>query len=157
MTETKPTATEIIDDGPIDQVTDVFAAARWFETLWNSSAKAVSFEEIEWQCQTWGSGHGGGHWLDSALFRVVAASFALRSWTSDEGDGLVIAVPLDQFGEVARLIDRLGEDAESWPWFAEECEEDRRVLQIATAAEVLDIPTTELDSNVELLAALGIE
>jgi hypothetical protein len=156
MTETKSTAAGAVDNSPINHAADVFAAARWFETLWNSSAKAVSFEEIEWQCNTWGSGHGGGDWLDTALFEVVASRFEFRSWASNEGDGLVIAVPLDQFSEVARLIDRLGEDAESWPWFGEELEDDRE-RQIATAAEVLDMPTTELDCNAELLAALRIE
>lgn len=156
MTETNSTAAGAVDSSPINHMTDVFAAARWFESLWNSCAKAVSVDQIEWQCNTWGSGHGGGDWLDTAVFQVVATRFAFRSWASDERDEFVIAVPLDQFSEVARLIDRLGEEPESWPWFAEELEDDRE-RQIAIAAEMLDMPATELDCNAELLAALRIE
>lgn len=155
MTETNSTAAGAADT--IDHGADVFAAARWFESLWNSCAKAVSVDEIEWQCKTWGSGQGGGDWLGTAVFQVVATRFAFRSWaSSDERDELVIAIPLEQFGEVARLIDRLGEEPESWPWFAEEFEDDRE-CQIAKAAEVLDLPATELEWNAELLAALRIE
>ncbi|QGN58067.1 hypothetical protein [Nostocoides sp. HKS02] len=53
---------------------DVFAAARWFGSLWNSSAKAVSLDEIEWQCNTWGSGHGRGDWLETANFRSLPSA-----------------------------------------------------------------------------------
>lgn len=157
MFEAQSTTADPVDGSLTDLATDVFGAARWFDSLWNSRAKAVSATEIEWQCNTWGSGRGGGEWLETALFQVVAAAFAFRSWASrDERDELVIAVPLDKFHEVARVIDQLGEEAESWPWFAEEFEDDRK-RQIAAAAEVLGMLTTALDSNAELVALLGIE
>jgi hypothetical protein len=56
---------------------DVFAAARWFGSLWNSSARAVSATELEWQCNTWGSGRGTPDWLDSAIFDLVIKRFDL--------------------------------------------------------------------------------
>lgn len=114
--------------------TDVFAAARWFGSLWNSTAKAVSLDEVEWQCNTWGSGDGRGDWLDTASFRVAAAALGLalsQNW--DGRDELIVSVPFDQFPQVAGLLDRLGEEAEAWPWFAE----DEPERQIAIAAQTL--------------------
>jgi hypothetical protein len=133
--------------------TDVFAAARWFDSLWNSSAKAVSAEELEWQCTTWGSGCGRGCWEQTATFTLVAAVFGLRSWPNPDGrDELVVSVPLARVPEIVRLIDRLGEEAECWPWF----EEEDRERQVSVAAEILGLSPTAVADDVDLLAALRI-
>jgi hypothetical protein len=132
---------------------DVFTAAGWFGSLWNSSAKAVSAEEIEWQCTTWGSGCGRGAWEQRATFTLVAAVFGLRSWRNREGrDELVVSVPLGRVPAIVRLIDRLGEEAECWLWF----EEEDRDRQVSVAAEVLGMSRTAVAIDLDLLAALRI-
>jgi len=37
---------------PNEAPVDIFAAARWLDDLWSSSAKAISPDEIEWMCGT---------------------------------------------------------------------------------------------------------
>jgi hypothetical protein len=141
-----------------DALSDVFAAARWLGALWNSSAKAVSPNEIEWQCNTWGSGHGRGDWLDTANFLVAAAAFGLSTSQNWEGrDELVVTVPFDQFPRVADLIDRLGDEPEAWPWTTEEEADDDLDGQIAIAAETLKLPRSALAENNDLLEALRIK
>ena len=150
MTETRTPATGSIDVA----ADDVFAAARWFDTLWNSTAKATSPEEVEWQCTAWGSGRGGGDWTETGTFLLVVVVFDLRSWRNRDGrDELVVSVPLDRFPQVVRLIDRIGEEPESWPWILEE-DFDR---QIDVAAEVLGIPVAAVADDSGLLRALRIE
>lgn len=133
---------------------DVFGVARWFDQLLNSTARAVSPAEVEWQCRTPGSGRGRGDWERWALWDVVATFFCLPTATNHAGrDEVIVRVPLEQYGEIATLIERLGEDAGEWPWLWEE-DEDR---QVATAAEVLGLPAVALADDPELLRALGIE
>jgi hypothetical protein len=148
------TLTAIPGTDPFDTVAiDVFAAARWFDSLWNSSAKAVSGDEVEWQCTTWGSGCGRGGWEEAATLTLVSAVFGLRSWRNREGrDELVVSVPLGRVLEVVRLINRLGEEAESWPWF----EEEDRDRQVSVAAEVLRMSPMAVAGDMDLLAALRI-
>jgi hypothetical protein len=149
------TPTAVPGTDPSDTVADdVFAAARWFDSLWNSSARAVSAEEVEWQCTTWGSGCGRGGWEQAATFTLVAAVFGLRSWRNRQGrDELVVSVPLGRVPEIVRLIDRLGEEAESWPWF----EEEDRDRQVRVAADILGLSATAVADDVDLLAALAID
>ena len=150
MTKTQTPATGAIDDVAID----VFAAARWFDTLWNSTAKAVSPDEVEWQCTTWGSGRGCGDWTQTAIFILTAEVFGFQLGRNCDGrDELVVPVPLDRFPQVVRLIERLGEEAESWPWLHED-DQDRQIL---VAAEVLGIPAAAVAEDIELLEALRIE
>jgi hypothetical protein len=100
---------------------DVFAAARWLGSVWNSSARAVS------ACENW------------------------------EGrDELVVTVPFDQFPQVADLLDRLGEEAEAWPWGEEEVEDDLEG-QITVAAETLALSRSVVADNSDLRRALRIE
>ena len=134
--------------------TDVFAAARWFDELWNSTARAVSPEDVEWQCTTWGSGRGGGDWTDTAMFAVVIERFGLRSWRNREGrDELVVSVPLAVLPEVVALIDRLGEEPEDWPWVHEEDPGQQLLL----AAQVLAMPPAALVDQADLCEALRID
>lgn len=134
-------------------VSDVFAAARWFDKVWNSTGKAVSPQQIEWQCRTWGSGRGGADWVETATFTVVAVAFGFDSWRNDEArDELVVLVPLKRFPEVAQVIERLGDIAEDWPWLFEDDRDD----QIQAAAEILEMPATAIAENVDLLQALRI-
>jgi hypothetical protein len=147
------TQTETSTEPPIG----VFAAARWFNGVWNSTAKAVSVDMLEWQCSTWGSGRGSGDWLDTGLFRLVAEVFNLdTSRKSDGRDELVIRVPMEFVPEIVGLIEHLGESAEDWPWLTEEYEEDLD-LQIARAAEVLGLAAVDLAENGDLLEALRIQ
>ena len=133
---------------------DVFAAARWLGELWNSTAKAVSLTEVDWQCSTWGSGNGHGDWLDTATFRLISGLLDLDTWSNDEGrDELVVHMRLSQFGRAATLIDRLGEEAEAWPWF----DEDAEGRELEVAAATLDIPVADLAANQDLLKALRID
>jgi hypothetical protein len=133
---------------------DAFAAARWFEMLWNSTARAVSADRVEWQCTTWGSGRGGGDWLETAVFSVVAAVFDLPTSRNYDGrDELVVLVPLERFADIVGLIDRLGEEPEGWPWLRED-DPDR---QIELAAEVLGISAAAVADDIDLLDALRIE
>jgi hypothetical protein len=134
---------------------DVFAAARWLGQLWNSSAKAVSAHQIEWQCNTWGSGRGRADWLDTANFEVAAAAFALETSRNLQGrDELIVMVPFDNFSQVADLLDRLGDEPETWPWHAEAGDLDRK---INIAAEALGLPPSVVTSNGDLRRALRIE
>lgn len=150
MTETNTHAAD-----PNDVVgADVFAAARWFAELDNSTARAVTRDEIEWQCTTWGSGRGCANWAETATFSLVAQVFGLPSGRNfDARDELVVCVPLDRFPEIARLIRRLGEDPERWPWLDEE-DQDR---QIALAAQVLGTTAAAVADDDDLLWALRIE
>ena len=142
--------TELSDD----VATDVFAAARWFDSLWNSTARAVGPNEIEWRCSTWGSGRGRGDWNETAIFILAAAAFNLRTWRNYDGrDELVVAVPLDRAPHLGQLIDRIGEEAEAWPWLNEE-DPDR---QLDVAAETLGLSTAAVVDDANLLEALGIE
>jgi hypothetical protein len=135
---------------------DVFAAARWFDELWNSAARAVAVDMVEWQCSTWGSGRGHGDWLDTGMFRLVAEVFNLDTSRNYDGrDELVIRVPVAFVPGIIGLIGRLGESAEDWPWLTEEYEEDLD-LQIARAAEVLGLPAVDVAENDDLLEALRI-
>ena len=61
--------------------------------------------------------------------------------------------PRPGVSRVVRLIDRVGEEPESWPWILEE-DFDR---QIEVAAEVLGIPVAAVAEDSALLAALRIE
>lgn len=133
---------------------DVFAAARWFAALWNSTAKAVAPDEIEWQCTTWGSGRGFGDWTETAIFVLVARLFGLPSGRNyDARDELVVWVPLDRVPSIVGLVDRLGQEPEAWPWLYEE-DRDR---QVAIAADVLRVPASTVTGNDDLLEALRIE
>lgn len=133
--------------------TDVFEAARWLDSQWNSSAKAVAPDEIEWQCNTWGSGRGRGYDDYAAIFHVIIAAFDLRKWCNKEGrDELVVAVPLDRFARIAQMIQRVDQDEPgSWPWADEDSEDP-----IADAAEHLDMSRSELIGNAPLLEALRL-
>ncbi|WP_028638865.1 hypothetical protein [Nocardioides sp. URHA0032] len=141
-------------DPTLDAVaTDVFDAARWLDSQSNSSAKAVAPDEIEWQCNMWGSGRGRGYEDDAAIFYVIIAAFDLRTWCNKEGrEELVVAVPLDRFARIAQMIDRLDQDEPgSWPWADEDSEDP-----IADAAEYLEMSPSELLGNAPLLEALGL-
>lgn len=155
---------------------DVFAAARWFEDLWNSTARAVSAELIEWRCRTWGSGRGGGAWTETALFRVVAETFGLQTDRDrEERDELVIQVPLDRVPGIVGLVGRIGQEPEDWPWlidfedFEDEDDErqgnagntggsveDEEAARLAVAAQVLATTPEALAANPDLLEALGL-
>ena len=139
---------------PEPEVTDVFAAARRFGEEWNSTARAVSPNLIEWQCNTWGSGRGRAYWLETANFDVVARVFRLdTSWNWDARDELIVSVPLELCGDILRLIDKLGEEPESWPWL----DEDDRDGQIRMAAEVLGFPVDVMADDDDLLEILRID
>lgn len=139
---------------PNEAPVDVFAAARWLDDLWNSSAKAVSPEEIAWQCNTYGSGRGRGYWVETATFAVVAQVFGLRTSRNFEGrDEAIVWVPLERFPEVAEFIERLGEDLEEWPWLEEEAEG----REVEVAAEVLGLSPAALAEDTDLLELLRIE
>lgn len=72
---------------------------------------------IEWQCGTWGSGRGRAHRVETATFTVVATAFGLAIRRNYHGrDELIVDVPLDRFGDVARVIAALGEEPGGWPW-----------------------------------------
>jgi hypothetical protein len=134
---------------------DPFTAARWLDDLWNSRGRAVGPDLVEWECRTWGSGRGRGGWEQVVLFCVVAERFGLATrCNDDERDELVVEVPLGSFEAVAQLIDRLGEEPESWPWWNIE---DDPESQLALAAEVLDLPVAELEANDRLRKLLRIE
>jgi hypothetical protein len=132
---------------------DVFEAARWFDELWNSTAKAVKADLLAWQCTTWGSGRGHGDWTETALFVLMAEVFGLDTSRNYDGrDELIVSVPLNLVSEITGLIDRIGDFAESWPWL---CEEDPH-LQVAQAAHVLGRPVSDLEEDADLLEALRI-
>jgi hypothetical protein len=137
--------------------TDVFAAARWLGAQWNSSARAVSAHEVEWQCTTWGSGRGRADWLETASFDVAAAAIGLQTSRNWEGrDELVVTVPLDQFRQVADLLDRLGDEPEAWPWLDEDVEDDLE-SQISIAAKTLALSPAVIEDNHDLRSALRID
>jgi hypothetical protein len=133
---------------------DVFAAARWFDSLWNSTAKAVSFDTIEWQCSPWGSGRGRAYWTDTAIFDVTAAVFGLEtSRNFDARDELIVSVPLDRLKEVVALVDRLEEEApDDWLWLSQ----NDRDEQIASAAQMLGLALDAVAENERLLEVLRI-
>lgn len=133
---------------------DVFTAARWFDELQNSTGRAVSPNLIEWPCTTWGSGRGCCAWTETATFVLVTELFGLDTGRYREGrDELIVWVPLDKVDQVAELIDRLGEDAEAWPWL----DEEDGSYQIAVAAQALGREVSDLAGNPDLLEALRIE
>lgn len=132
---------------------DVFTAARWFDDLWNSSAKAVAHDSVEWHCNTWGSGRGHGDWTDTAIFLLVAAVFELSTTRNYDGrDELVICVPVDKVPEIVALIDRSGDYPEMWPWLQAENEE----RQLAIAADILRLPAAAIAENEDLMEALRL-
>jgi hypothetical protein len=132
---------------------DVFAAAAWLDSNWNSSAHAVSQERIEWQCGTWGSGRGRATWEETAVFCIVAEICGLDTTRNFEGrDELIVLVPLDKFERVMDLVLSLGENIEDQDWLGEE----DRSEQIALAAAVLDMPVKALKKNTGLLELLRI-
>lgn len=137
---------------------DIFSAARWFDGLWNSAARAVSPSSLEWQCATYGSGEGRAYWEDTVIFDVVVALFNLPIESNWRGrDELVVTVPLDLAPAIMAVINGIGEDEpSSWPWRDEDVEEDREA-QIALAADALGIRPEGLAGNVELLRLLRID
>jgi hypothetical protein len=136
---------------------DVFAAAQWFDDLWNSSARAVAADEIEWHCATWGSGRGHGDWLDTAMFHIVVNVFGLRTWRNRSGrDELVVAVPLNQVASIAAVVEKLDGDPDDWPWFDEDLEDDLD-RRIAVAAACLAVTPEAIHANEDLLGALRVQ
>jgi hypothetical protein len=76
-------------------LSDVFAAARWLDGLWNATARATSPDEVEWPCCTWGSAQRRGDREQFALFVLVAKVFGLPSGANRAGrNELVVLVPL---------------------------------------------------------------
>ena len=100
------------------------------------------------------SGRGCGDWSQTATFILAAQVFDLRSWRNRDGrDELVVSVPLDWVPQIVRLIDRIGEEPESWPWIYE----DDRDRQISVADEVLGITAATVSDDADMLVALRIE
>src|SRR4051812_22715190 len=89
-------------DGLGVEAKDAFEAASWLDGEWNSSAKAVAADLVEWKCRTWGSGRGHGYWSDVATFGLVATLFGLRTTRDYDGrDELIVEVPLSLFQQVS--------------------------------------------------------
>jgi hypothetical protein len=64
----------------------------------------------------------------------------------------VVAVPIQSFPRIARVIDRLDEDEpESWPWLNDDVDDP-----VAIAAEVLEMSPIAVAENGDLLEALKI-
>ncbi|MEZ0579269.1 hypothetical protein [Nocardioides sp. MH1] len=149
MPESTPTTQSREDHPPLD----VFAAAHLLDSLWNSSAKAVAPDAIEWRCNTWGSGRGAADWLETATFDVVTAALDLHSWRNRGGrDELVVAVPLERAVRVVRLIERLEKhEPEAWPWCDVDVEDP-----VGLAAEVLGLSPAEVAANDQLMEALRL-
>lgn len=142
---------------------DVFSAAEWFSMLWNSSAKAVAFDKVEWQCNTWGSGRGAGSWEDWGLFALVAKRFDLATFGNDDArDELVIAVPLDRMADIVKLVDDIGENCEEWPWLVEDDgdeeldDEAYEMKRIVAASAALGVPVEVLAADGEWLELLRL-
>ncbi|GAB3435996.1 hypothetical protein GCM10027517_05490 [Phycicoccus ginsengisoli] len=134
----------------------MFGAAHWPDSLWNSHAKAVSVGLIEWQCATWGSGRGGGDWVETAAFHVAAAAFDLATSRNLGGhDELVVSVPLHTFSRIATVLHRLGDEVEDWPWFGEGLDDDPDG-RIEVAACELGLAPSVLAGNEDLLESLRI-
>ncbi|WP_270889682.1 hypothetical protein [Pedococcus sp. 5OH_020] len=134
---------------------DVFGAACWLDSLWNSSAKAVSATEVAWQCDAWGSGcgRGRGDWIEAAIFHVAAAAFDLdTTWNVDGREVLVVTVPLDKFPKLAAMLARIVDEAEAWPWLFEVEWDD----QIGVAAGEPAMSSSAVTNNPHLLKALQI-
>ena len=132
---------------------DVFAAAEWLDGLSNSSAWAVSPDEIAWQCNTWGSGHGGAGFEDVGTFLLVSELFSLPTGRNRDGrDERIVSVPLERFAEVRQLIVRLGDGPSDWPWYGEDDWEH----QVAVAAQVLGLSAGAIADNDDLMWALGL-
>ena len=139
----------------IEAPVDVFTAARQLDDLWNSSARAVSPQKIEWMCRTWGSGRGRAAWTDIAVHTVVAEAFGLEMSSNWDGrDELIVYVPFEKFADVYRMIDRLteGEEPTGWPWLDEEAEG----REVEVAAQVLGMSASDIAANGDLMEALGI-
>ena len=136
-----------------DASLDVFVVANRFDNLWNSRARAVAPDRIEWQCRTWGSGTGRGCREDVAIFDVVRLAFGLVSWTDHDGrDELVVEVPLSQAAHILSVILQLDEsEPADWPWSGEDVEN-----AVALAAEVLGVTEAVVTSNAELMESLGL-
>lgn len=130
---------------------DVFQAARWFDSLWNSRARAISADELEWQCTTWGSGRGRAQIEEVGLFQLVAHRFQLKTGRGDR-DELIVLVTLQKSADIMAFVERVGEATEDWPWVREEDYDDR----LRVAAEVLQLPIDDLMSDEELLDLLSI-
>lgn len=149
------TTARIGQTGAKDDPAAVFRAAKWLDQLWNSSGTAVSPELVEWRCLSSGSGRGRSDWRDWGLFSLVAEVFGLGTCSDwDTSDELIVYVPVDRFEEVARLIRRLGENNERWPWLSPGLEFDE---QVRVAAEVLGMSVAEVESSDYRLDALHIE
>jgi len=135
-----------------EMTTDAFGAARWFDELSNSRARAVSPELIEWECRTWGSGRGRGAWTDAVLFTLVAKLFALDTGKNRDGrDELIVWVPLERFAEIAGLIERIGEVPEDWPWLDGDSD-----TALSAAAAALGRTVGELEEDYGLRKALQL-
>lgn len=135
---------------------DVFSAAAWLGALWNSSAKAISVSEVEWQCDTWGSASGSGDWVETAAWHVAALVFDLETTRNADGrDELVVVVPLARFADLAAVLERLGEEAEEWPWFDEAIYGDAGA-QIAVAARELAVSPGRITDTPGLMDVLRI-
>jgi hypothetical protein len=130
---------------------DVFDAALWFDSLWNSRARAVSAEVLEWQCTTWGSGRGRCQFEEVGLFLLVAHCFNLRTERGDR-DELIVLVSMPQAADIMAFIERVGEETEDWPWAGEEDDDDR----LRVAADTLGMAPDDLSSDGELLDLLSI-
>jgi hypothetical protein len=136
-----------------DLVRDVFSAAAWLDARWNSRARAVSPDTIEWMCTTWGSGRGCGEWIETAAFTIVAAAFDLATWRNRDGrDELVVEVSMDRFPAAADMIRRLEDLPDGPPWL----DEDEEGPAIVSAANYLGLPVEAVQSNDDLLFALRI-
>jgi hypothetical protein len=84
---------------------------------------------------------------------VVIELFGLRSWRNRDGrDELVVSVPVDRVAGIVAVIDRLGEEPESWPWLYEDDPEHQLVL----AAQAVGISPAALAGKAELRAALRL-
>ena len=128
---------------------DVFEAARWFDGGWNSTAKAVTADLIEWKCTTWGSGRGAGSWEEVGTFVLVAQVFGLATGRDRDDREFPWRCFLRSLrcssGSVTLRGTGLG------------CGEDEVDAQIAVAAGVLGVPVEDVAGDDDLLEALRIE
>lgn len=131
---------------------DVFEATRRLDDLWNSRARAVGADMIEWECKTWGSGDWRGARDDYVLFRLMAERYDLDTRVNwEERDELIVLVPLDLVDQIFSIIEQLDED---WPWLVEDL---TRNEQLAIAAKVLYLDPGELEGWDELVEMLRFE
>jgi hypothetical protein len=87
------------------EANDAFEAASWLDGGWNSSAKAVTADLVEWKYRAWGSGRGHGYWSEVATFGLVAEMFGLKTTRDYDGrDEFIVEVPLELFKQVSALL-----------------------------------------------------